>query len=584
MSLFSFLPLFAKGETESKQNFYIDESDFKLGLFIAAQVEKQYRVLEDHPDNARVMKIASRIIDAAGSGTFYTFQIVEAPVANAFALPGGFVFITDKLLEQKLSDGELAFLLGHEISHVQNRHFERIQKERAKVSFLNALTTIGAVLVATQANDRSSDRRRLINQGAAAPAGPPEIKRPTSVQLPPHLAPILAGNIFGTLYLLHSQRDFEYEADLSGARIALGAGYSLEEGMGMLKKLFYTNYRNASMEQWTTHPLTQARIFAIKSKVDPSWQKEFKSDQYLTQYRKEKAELLLDIYQNVKDWKTPRGLPKEDEEWDEVRSILLRRARHWSLDEDIQRRALRLELKNHIKPMVSQQPFLRADYGLYLKKTEELKKLGGVPDEDLKDIQEKSELCLQSHLAKIEKATPGYQMLKFLVKNYSNHEQAQEWEWNMWLLERNVEEKMSLAKKLWKKEAHREAMREELEKLSKLNKDNPWVYRRACDIMSVQVDEEQLKAAVEACEDLKVLLRYQHEFPADEHLDMINEKRSKLLSLRYRAGRLAALSGQPRKAVAAFNDVLLYDSGSELEEEARDEIYRLNTLSGKSDF
>jgi hypothetical protein len=81
-----------------------------------------------------------------------------------------------------------------------------------------------------------------------------------------------------------------------------------------------------------------------------------------------------------------------------------------------------------------------------------------------------------------------------------------------------------------------------------------------------------------------VLLCYQHEFPKDEYLEIINEKRSKLLALRYRAGRLAALSGQPRKAVAAFNDVLLYDSGSELEEEARGEIYRLNTLSDKSEF
>lgn len=580
----SFLLQAAEEDSEKQKKFYIDESDFKLGLFIAAQVEKQYRVLEDHPDKDRVMKIASRIIDAAGSGTFYTFQIVEAPVANAFALPGGFVFITDKLLEQKLSDGELAFLLGHEISHVQNRHFERIQKERAKVSFMNALTTIGAVLLASNANNRSDDRDRLINQGAASPAGPPDIKRPTSVQLPPHLVPILAGNIFGTLYLLHSQRDFEYEADLSGARIALGAGYSLEEGMGMLKKLFYTNYRNASMEQWTTHPLTQARIFAIKSKVDPSWQKEFKSDQYLNQYRKEKAQLLLDIYQNVKEWKTPRGLPKDEEQWDKVRSILLRRARHWSLDEETQRRALRLELKNHIKPKVSQQPFLRADYGMYLKKAEELKNLGGVFDEDIKEIQEKSQLCLETHLSKIETSTPGYQMLKFLVKNYPDHEKAKDWEWNMWLLERDVEAKMSLAKKLWQVESHREQMQIELEKLSKLNKDNPWVYRRACDIMSVEVDPKQLEEAVDECEDLKVLLRYQHEFPKDEHLEMINKKRSQLLALRYRAGRLAALSGQPRKAVAAFNDVLLYDTGSELEEEARDEIYRLNTLSDKSEF
>ena len=562
------------------EDINIAKEDFKLGMYIAAQVQKQYKVIDDHPDIERVMNIASRIIDAAGSGTFYSFQIVEAPVANAFALPGGFVFITDKLLEQNLSDGELAFLIGHEISHVQNRHFERIQKERAKVSFMNALTTIGAILLASQTN-RGSDRDRLIRQGAATRAGPPDINRPTQTQLPPHLVPILAGNIFGTLYLLHSQRDFEYEADISGARIALRAGYTIEEGIGMLKKLFYTNYRNASMEQWTTHPLTQARMLALKSKVDPKWMRPAQSEAYIKQYRKEKASLLLKIYNEVDNWKSVRGLPKKKETWNRVKRILLKRAVLWSPDKETERRTVELELKDHIRPRVEKQPFLLADYGEYLNKCLELKKLGGEPEEDLEEIREKSQICLQTHRNKIKKSTPGYQQLKYLVGNYPNEPEADSWTWDMWLKETDVEEKLFMAKQLWEKNTYQERMREELEKVQLFHKDNPWVYRRVCYIIDKAIDVEALEETIKECEDLKVLLRYQHEFPNDEHLDKVNLRRAKLLSLRFRAGRLAALSGQSRKAVLAYNDVLLYDAGSELEEEARNEIFRLNTLSGQ---
>jgi len=560
------------------ENFHIDQDDFKIGLFISAQVEKQYKVLDDHPDKARVMEIASRVIDAAGSGTFYSFQIIEAPVANAFALPGGFVFITDKLLEQKLSDGELAFLLGHEISHVQNNHFERIQKEQAKVSFLNALTTIGAILVASQTY-HNDDRERMIRQGATGSAGPPEISHDKQTQLPPHLVPILAGNIFGTLYLLHSQRDFEYEADLSGARIALQAGYSLDEGIGMLKKLFYTNYRNASMEQWTTHPLTQARMLAIRSKVDPSWQQKPKNSIYLEQYRREQAQTLLNLYEEVNNWNTPRGLPKDKKSWDDIRVILLDRARHWSQDVEIQRRALRLELKNHIRPHVESQPFLLADYGTYLNKAQELKELGGELEENIEDIQKKSDLCLTSHREKIATSAPGYRQLKYLVENYPKVTEAESWKWNMWLKERDSDKKLSLAHELWENKTYHEDIKKELAELQKSHPTDPYVYRKSCDIINTEVDPTLLESRLEECEDLKILLRYQHEFPDDTHLDLVNKKRSQLIQQRFRAGRLAALSGQSQKAVVAYNDVLLYDSGSELEEEAREEIFRLNTLS-----
>ena len=59
------------------------------------------------------------------------------------------------------------------------------------------------------------------------------------------------------------------------------------------------------------------------------------------------------------------------------------------------------------------------------------------------------------------------------------------------------------------------------------------------------------------------------------------KRKEELIYHAYRSGRLAMLSRQNRKAVSHYNKVLLYDSGSELEEEVREKIYRINTMEQK---
>ena len=55
-------------------------------------------------------------------GLVYHFQILDTPVVNAFALPGGFLYVTRGMLEQLNSEDELAHVLGHELAHVTGRH------------------------------------------------------------------------------------------------------------------------------------------------------------------------------------------------------------------------------------------------------------------------------------------------------------------------------------------------------------------------------------------------------------------------------------------------------------------------------
>lgn len=553
-----------------------DRNEFLLGLWVANQVESTHKVLPDHKDQQRVVDIATRIVEQAGRKDLYSVAIIKAPIANAFALPGGFFFITDTLLKLDLNDDELAFLIGHEMAHVQNRHFERIQKEKAKTSFANALATIGSAVIASQMNN-SEDRERLRRQGALTDRqGPPPIKGTSSVELPPHLAPVLMSNLFGTLYLLHSQRDFEFEADLSGAKLAMAAGFDLERGTGMLRKLFYSNYRSSQHVEWTTHPLTQARILAVKSRARNFTKGSPIPETVLKQRQRDWSNRLLDAYENLPLW--PRGQGLSNLKPHEVRGLLLRRARAISDNDDIQKRALRFEILHEISPKVKNQSFLVADHGVLYRKIQELLDLEGHLDPELvTSSANRHQLSMKMHLEQMQRTSPGYLQLDYMLKNFPDHKDAETWEWLHWTKEPNVEKMIEKSYSMLETSRKKEA-REHLSKTLKRIENDPWAYIKILNILEMKADPEVLSKILDQCNSLERLLRFQHAFPDSDYLEKVNERRSQQLDHHYRAGRLAMASRQPRKAVEHFREILLFDTTGELESEAKEIIYRLNTI------
>jgi Zn-dependent protease with chaperone function len=555
--------------------------EFWIGLYLANQIEEHNTVLDKHKDIDRIMTIAMRIVDQAGKGQVYNISIIKAPVANAFALPGGFIFITDKLLDLKLNDGELAFLLGHELSHVQERHFERIQKEQTKVSFMNALATIGAILLA--ANTRRNDYERLRDQGALSNRGgaPGQDSQVYGNGLPPFLAPILAGNIFGTLYLLHSQREFEYEADIAGARLAMQAGYSLEDGLGMLKKLFYSNYRDTRYESWTTHPLTQGRLQALKDKADPKWSKPKAPEAYIEQLRFEQAKRCLDIYEQIPLWERPSFM--KDVSGNDLRPILIRRARLLCSEPELQQRALSLEIKHELMPSLRKTSVLLAQHGVIEQKWLEFEKCGGqIPEEILAEAKQNAAESLKVHREQLERASPGYQKLDFLLKNFPDAQEAKDWKWQRWILEPKPEKLFEQAPEFLENSETATEAKNVISKLCLRDQQKVWVYRKGCELLQQEPEPEILKKCLAECKDIEDLVHYQSDFEDDDNIQLILTKKRELLDQAYRAGRLAGLSQQPEKAIEHYREILLYDSGSDREEDVREQIYRLNTLKSKT--
>ena len=122
-------------------NMFSKQQDVQLGQESAAEVRKKMTVINDPFLTAYVNKIGKRLAssqEAQESGFPFTFEVVADPSINAFALPGGPMFINTGLLKAVDNEAELAGVMGHEMSHVILRHGTN-QASKAQLIELPAL-------------------------------------------------------------------------------------------------------------------------------------------------------------------------------------------------------------------------------------------------------------------------------------------------------------------------------------------------------------------------------------------------------------------------------------------------------------
>src|SRR5438552_6160712 len=122
-------------------NFFSRQQDIQLGQESAAQVRRQMQMVKDPFLNDYVNRVGKRLAsapEARQSGFPFTFEVVADPSINAFALPGGPMFINTGLLKAVDSEAQLAGVMGHEMSHVILRHGTN-QATKAKMIELPAV-------------------------------------------------------------------------------------------------------------------------------------------------------------------------------------------------------------------------------------------------------------------------------------------------------------------------------------------------------------------------------------------------------------------------------------------------------------
>jgi predicted Zn-dependent protease len=160
----------------------------------------------------------------------YEFTVLDAEMVNAFAVPGGYIYVTRGMLDELTSEAELAVVLGHEIGHVCAWHsINMIEKQMG----YGALATLGAIVSGVQAGPEAMI---LVAQTA---------------------------ELFTGLYLLGYSREYELEADRVGLRYAISAGYNPEAGLAFFKRLAELEKREG-LDKWEpffrSHPPTGDRI------------------------------------------------------------------------------------------------------------------------------------------------------------------------------------------------------------------------------------------------------------------------------------------------------------------------------------
>jgi predicted Zn-dependent protease len=234
--LFSLFKYFSNSEvnefTGKKQHISITtDEEVAIGLQSAPQMAQQHGGL--YPDQnyqKLVDQVGQKLVNnsvASQTEYRYDFHLLRDPeTINAFALPGGQIFITYALFSKLENEGQLAGVLGHEIGHVVGRHSaERMAKQGLTQGILSGVA-VGF--------DPSTA------QGAAAIA-----------------------NVINMSY----GRDDELESDELGVLFMIKAGYNPSELIGVMEILKAAAGPNRTSERMSTHPDPENRIEKIKEAI-----------------------------------------------------------------------------------------------------------------------------------------------------------------------------------------------------------------------------------------------------------------------------------------------------------------------------
>jgi len=211
LTVFAFfaMPIASVAQTQIQlhSNKYKISDDVKVGRQAATEVEKQFPILNDREATDYVSRVGDRLVSSIPQQFQhpefdYFFKLVNARDINAFALPGGPMYVNRGMIEAARTEGEMAGVMAHELSHVALRH------GTAQASKAQKYGTAAGVL-------------GILGQIIGGPAG---------------AAAQIAGQGVG-VYFLKFSREYETEADILGAQIMARAGYDPRDLANMFKTI-----------------------------------------------------------------------------------------------------------------------------------------------------------------------------------------------------------------------------------------------------------------------------------------------------------------------------------------------------------
>jgi predicted Zn-dependent protease len=225
---------------ERKQQMLVSEKDVENGAAqaYAQEVQKAREAgkLNTNPAlTARVRNIAQRLIPATATfrpdapGWKWEINTLTTSEMNAYAMPGGKIMVYSGLVDRlKLTDAELAAVIGHEISHALREH----TRERVSRAYAQQLALTG-IAVATGAGQGTLD---------------------------------LANTVAGVTFQLPHSREQESEADVMGLELMARAGYDPRAAVNVWQKMMAAE-KGSSPEFLSTHPAPGNRIAELQARL-----------------------------------------------------------------------------------------------------------------------------------------------------------------------------------------------------------------------------------------------------------------------------------------------------------------------------
>jgi Zn-dependent protease with chaperone function len=236
MSALAMSAVSAQTKIKSGFNLFSPEQDVEIGRQSAVEVERQLPILRDSSVEGYVSAIGKRLAAVMPGATFpYQFKVVNASDINAFALPGGYMYLNRGLIEAAKNEGQLAGVLAHEMSHVALRH----GTHQASKAYMGqaGLGVLGGLL---GKGDGSADR----------------------------VIGAVGGFGLNALFLKFSRTD-EEQADIVGAQALAKAGYDPHDMVDFFEVLRAKQARDpGKVEQFfSSHPAPQGRAARIRTEM-----------------------------------------------------------------------------------------------------------------------------------------------------------------------------------------------------------------------------------------------------------------------------------------------------------------------------
>lgn len=204
------------------------QQEIAIGREAARDLESRFGVVRDAPATGRLGAIGGRLAGVSDRRDLpWTFRILNQRAVNAVSLPGGFIYVTRGMLDFVRSEDELAFVLAHEVAHVNQRHH---------VSLLERHFFMGIVISLLFGGD------------------------PTATQV---------ANFVGFLLSRGFSRSAEFEADQVGVRLAHRAGFRADAGLRFMERLRVAEGRDPSQFEvlFRTHPALPDRIVRVREEL-----------------------------------------------------------------------------------------------------------------------------------------------------------------------------------------------------------------------------------------------------------------------------------------------------------------------------